>query len=126
MIRHAASEPPNRIRRNGPEGWAAQRCFFGFDPTSTEVMISLADQILRPIFQLTDEKSFNERLFRARTLADKGRALTPWHDNAPLPPAGPGRRFCWQESLWRGCIGTFGAEGVCWSHTLRMSSTYAQ
>jgi hypothetical protein len=38
-------------------------------------MIGLAGQILRPIFQLTDEKSFNERLFRARTLADKARAL---------------------------------------------------
>jgi hypothetical protein len=45
------------------------------DPTSTEVMISLADQILVPIFQFNvDSKSFDERLFRARTLADKARA----------------------------------------------------
>jgi adenylate cyclase len=46
------------------------------DPTSTEVMISLADQILVPIFQANvDSKSLDERLLRARTLADKARAL---------------------------------------------------
>jgi adenylate cyclase len=45
------------------------------DPTSAEVMISLADQILRPIFAFNDRKSFDERLFRARTLADRARAL---------------------------------------------------
>jgi DNA-binding winged helix-turn-helix (wHTH) protein/TolB-like protein len=45
------------------------------DPTSAEVMISLADQILLPIFQFNDFKSFNERLLRARTLADKAHIL---------------------------------------------------
>jgi adenylate cyclase len=46
------------------------------DPISTEVMISLADQILLPIFQFNvDFKSFDERLLRAQTLADKARTL---------------------------------------------------
>jgi adenylate cyclase len=45
------------------------------DPTSAEVMISLADQILLPIFQFSDFKSIDERLLRARTLADRARAL---------------------------------------------------
>jgi tetratricopeptide (TPR) repeat protein len=45
------------------------------DPTSAEVMISLADQILLPIFQFNDRKSIDERLLRARTLADKAHAL---------------------------------------------------
>jgi adenylate cyclase len=44
------------------------------EPTSAEVMISLADQILRPIFAFSDFKSFDERLRRARTLADRARA----------------------------------------------------
>jgi adenylate cyclase len=45
------------------------------DPTSAEVMISLADQILLPIFQFNDFKNLDERLLRARTLADGARAL---------------------------------------------------
>jgi adenylate cyclase len=45
------------------------------DPTSAEVMISLADQILLPIFQFSDFKSFNDRLLRARTLANGAGAL---------------------------------------------------
>jgi tetratricopeptide (TPR) repeat protein len=45
------------------------------DPTSAAVMISLADQILRPIFEFHDFKSLDERLLRARTLADRARAL---------------------------------------------------
>jgi adenylate cyclase len=45
------------------------------DPTSAEVMISLADQILLPIFQFNDFKSFNDRLLRARTLANGAGAL---------------------------------------------------
>jgi TolB-like protein len=45
------------------------------DPTSAEVMISLADQILRPISEFNDRKSIDERLLRVRTLADKARAL---------------------------------------------------
>ncbi len=45
------------------------------DPTSAEVMISLADQILLPIFQFNDFKSFDKRLLRARTLADKAHVL---------------------------------------------------
>jgi adenylate cyclase len=44
------------------------------EPTSAEVMISLADQILRPIFQFADRNSVEERLHRARTLADRARA----------------------------------------------------
>jgi adenylate cyclase len=45
------------------------------DPTSAEVMISLADHILRPIFAFNDFKSFDERLLRVRTLADRAGAL---------------------------------------------------
>jgi adenylate cyclase len=45
------------------------------DPTSAEVMISLADHILRPIFTASDLKSIDGRLLRARTLANRGRAL---------------------------------------------------
>jgi adenylate cyclase len=45
------------------------------DPTSAEVMISLADQTLLPIFQFNDFKSLDDRLLRARTLADRARAL---------------------------------------------------
>jgi DNA-binding winged helix-turn-helix (wHTH) protein/TolB-like protein len=45
------------------------------DPTSADVMTSLANHILRPIFAFNDFKSFDERLLRARTLADRARAL---------------------------------------------------
>jgi adenylate cyclase len=45
------------------------------DPTSAEVMINLADQILRPIFAFNDLKSIDDRLLRARTLADRAGAL---------------------------------------------------
>jgi adenylate cyclase len=44
------------------------------DPTSAEVMISLANQTLRPIFEFGDSKAFDQRLLRARTLADRARA----------------------------------------------------
>jgi adenylate cyclase len=46
------------------------------EPTSTDVMISLADQILRPLFAFSDFNGFNERLLRARTLADKAHSLS--------------------------------------------------
>jgi hypothetical protein len=38
-------------------------------------MISLADQILRPTFEFPDFKSFDGRLLRVHTLADRARAL---------------------------------------------------
>jgi len=44
------------------------------DPLSAEVMISLANQILRPLFEFNDRKAIDERLLRARTLADRARA----------------------------------------------------
>jgi tetratricopeptide (TPR) repeat protein len=44
------------------------------DPTSG-VMISLADQILRPISAFADRNSIDERLLRAWTLVDKAHAL---------------------------------------------------
>jgi hypothetical protein len=47
---------------------------WALDPTSAEVMISLADQILRPIVQFADRNSIEERLLRVRTLADRARA----------------------------------------------------
>jgi len=43
------------------------------DPLSAEVMISLANQILRPLFEFNDRKAIDERLLRARTLADRAR-----------------------------------------------------
>jgi adenylate cyclase len=52
------------------------------DPTSADMMISLADQILRPIFAFNDRESFDERLLRARTLADRARALAA--DSEPM------------------------------------------
>jgi adenylate cyclase len=45
------------------------------DPTSAEVMISLANHILRPVFEFNVPGNFDERLLRARTLADRARAL---------------------------------------------------
>jgi adenylate cyclase len=45
------------------------------NPSSAEVMISLADQILRPSFEFGDLKTIDERLLRARTLAERARAL---------------------------------------------------
>jgi TolB-like protein len=45
------------------------------DPTSAEVMISLADQILRPISEFADRNDIDERLLRAQTLADSAPAL---------------------------------------------------
>jgi adenylate cyclase len=45
------------------------------DPTSAEVMISLANHVLRPIFEFMDRENIDQRLLRARTLADKARAF---------------------------------------------------
>jgi DNA-binding winged helix-turn-helix (wHTH) protein/TolB-like protein len=45
------------------------------DPTSAEVMVSLADHILRPILSFNDRTSIDERLLRVQTLADRARAL---------------------------------------------------
>jgi TolB-like protein len=45
------------------------------DPTSAEVMISLANHVLRPTFEFMDRENIDERLLRARTLADKARAF---------------------------------------------------
>ena len=45
------------------------------DQASAEVMISLANHILRPIFEFMDRENIDERLLRARTLADKARAF---------------------------------------------------
>jgi adenylate cyclase len=52
------------------------------DPTSAEVMISLADQILLPIFQFTDRRGIDDRLLRVRSLADRARALAA--DSEPM------------------------------------------
>jgi adenylate cyclase len=57
------------------------------DPTSAEVMISLADEILRPIFAFNDRKSIAERLLRARTLADKAHALAADSESMLEPQA---------------------------------------
>jgi adenylate cyclase len=45
------------------------------DPTSADVMMSLADQFLRPISEFADRNNIDERLLQARTLADRARAL---------------------------------------------------
>jgi adenylate cyclase len=45
------------------------------DPTSADVMMNLADQILRPISEFADRNNIDERLLRARTLVDRARAL---------------------------------------------------
>jgi adenylate cyclase len=52
------------------------------DPTSAEVMISLADQILRPIFEFPHLKGIDERLLRARTVVDRARGLAA--DSEPM------------------------------------------
>ena len=47
------------------------------DPASPQLMIMLARQIVRPIFVFGEAESRNERLARARSLAEKARALAP-------------------------------------------------
>jgi adenylate cyclase len=58
-----------------PEAIALLERALVLDPTSAEVMISLAYHILRPVFAFGDGKGKDERLARARTLADRARAL---------------------------------------------------
>jgi adenylate cyclase len=47
------------------------------DPASPQLMIMLARQIVRPIFVFGEAESRSERLARARSLAEKARALAP-------------------------------------------------
>jgi tetratricopeptide (TPR) repeat protein len=68
------NHPPLTPAKNAESVAMLERAL-ALDPTSAEVMIRLADQILRPIFAFGDLKSIDERLLRARTLADRARAL---------------------------------------------------
>jgi TolB-like protein len=68
------NHPPLTPPKNA-ESIAMLERALALDPASAEVMISLADQILRPISEFADRNNFDERLLRARTLADRARAL---------------------------------------------------
>jgi adenylate cyclase len=67
------NHPPLTPAKNA-ESIAVLERALALDPMSADLMISLADQILRPISEFADRNSIDERLLRARTLADRARA----------------------------------------------------
>jgi adenylate cyclase len=68
------NHPPMTPAKNAESTAMLERAL-ALDPKSAEAMISLADQILRPIFEFNDRKDIDERLLRAKTLADQARAF---------------------------------------------------